>query len=98
MMLGDILAMARGSAAGMARWLEATNPEMHEHVSGVADRMGVTMAMFIRRAVADFARAASEDDWATLMSALRESSDPGRTCLHAMLHWRLAAPDCGAHA
>ncbi|WP_395326979.1 hypothetical protein WBP06_09645 [Novosphingobium sp. BL-8H] len=97
MMLGDVLAMARQSAPGMVRWLESSSPEMHGRVRATAAAAGLTATGFVRMAVADFTRAASEEDWATLMSALRNSADPGQTCLHAMIHWRLSAPDCGAH-
>ncbi|CAM5336599.1 hypothetical protein ACFSUK_13020 [Sphingobium scionense] len=97
MMLGDILALAKASAPGMAKWLESSSPEMHGQVRATAAAAGLTATGFVRMAVADFSRAASEEDWATLMSALRDSGDPGQTCLHAMIHWRLAASDCGSH-
>ena len=48
-------------------------------------------------AVADFSRLASEEDWASLVSALRDSADPGRLCLMAMVDWRLTATNCQAH-
>ena len=43
-------------------------------------------------------RSAGEEDWATLMSSLRDSEDPGTICLRAMVHWRLSASGCHDHA
>jgi hypothetical protein len=58
---------------------------------------GLTPAQFVRAGVAEFSRFASEEDWATLTSSLRDSEDPGTICLLAMLHWRLNVPGCSHH-
>ncbi len=96
-MLGDILAAARGSAGGIERWLELTDRELAEDAARAAGHLGVGVAGYARMAVADFSRFANEEDWATLLSSLRDSSDPGSVCLAAMVHWRLTA-GCGAHS
>ena len=49
-----------------------------------------TPTAYLRIAVADFGRFASEEDWATLTSRLRDAEAPGTACLVAMLEWRLA--------
>ena len=97
-MLGDILAQARDAAGPFQAWLESSDPEMAASVAVTAANLGLGPAAFVRMAVADFARGASEEDWATLVSSLRDSADPGETCLHAMVHWRLSATGCGRHA
>ena len=48
--------------------------------------------------MADFNRFAPEEDWATLTSSLRDTDDPGTTCLLAMVHWRLTVRGCSEHA
>ena len=53
---------------------------------------------FVRAAMSDFNRFAAEEDWATLTSSLRDTDDPGTTCLLAMVHWRLTVRGCGEHA
>lgn len=97
MMLGDILASARRSASGFQGWLAASDPELAGEVDARATREGMGTASYVRAAVAEFASHADEEDWATLISSLRDSADPGTTCLLAMVHWRLSAPDCGCH-
>lgn len=96
-MMGDILAAARGSAGEFQARLEASDPELAQKVAAAAARDGLSPAGFVRSAVADFARHASEEDWATLMSSLRDSFNPGTLCLHAMVHWRLSARGCSRH-
>lgn len=97
MMLGDILAAARNSSGRFLRWLAHCDPDLADQVTDRAAKEGIGPASFVRVAVADFAARAAEEDWATLSSSLREADDPGTTCLLAMVHWRLSAPDCGCH-
>jgi hypothetical protein len=97
-MLGDLLAAARNSAGGFQPWLQASNPDLAAAVSAAAANDGLSPAAFVRAAVADFSRLAAEEDWATLVSSLRDSDDPGTICLLAMVHWRLTVSGCGAHS
>ena len=97
-MLGDLLAAARGSAGTLRAWLEAADPELAARLDDAAAAAGLSAAAYARMAVADFSRLASEEDWATLMSSLRDSEDPGAQCLIAMVHWRLTVSACGAHS
>ncbi len=97
-MLGDLLAAARDGAGGFPAWLAASDPDLAGQVAGAAGRMGVTPSGYVRAAVADFARFAAEEDWATLVSSLRDSADPGTICLLAMVHWRLNAAGCDGHS
>ena len=96
--LGDLLASARDAAHELDRRLSASDPDLAARVREAADRMGMSTAGFSRMAVAEFGRFAAEEDWATLMSSLSKSSDPGATCLTAMVHWRLTAPTCADHS
>jgi len=97
-MLGDMLAAARDGAGQFHPWLQASDPALADAVGEAAQRFGVSPAAFVRIAVADFARLAGEEDWATLISSLRDSGDPGTICLLAMVHWRLTVSGCGAHS
>src|SRR3546814_6846879 len=97
MMLGDMLAAARKSAGRFLAWLEGSNPSLAAQVVDRAAIEGLSPAAYVRVAVADFASLASEEDWATLTSNMRDSHDPGTVCLLAMVDWRLFAPHCGCH-
>lgn len=90
-MLGDVLAAARRSSSGFAAWLRAVNPETAERVAAAAASRGVSETGFVRIAMADFSRFASEEDWATLTSHLKNTDDPGTACLLGMTDWRIAA-------
>jgi hypothetical protein len=89
-MLGDILAAARRSAPEVERWLAQADPGLAARLDAAARAEGETPAVWLRVAVADFNRFASEEDWATLVSRLRDAEAPGAACLLAMLDWRLA--------
>lgn len=89
MMLGDMLAAARRSGTGVEVWLRAAEPDLLARLSEAAAQGGDTVAGFVRAAVADFTQTASGDAWADLTSRLRESEDPGRTCLAYMIGWKL---------
>lgn len=98
MMMGDLLVAARHSTGLFQNWLEASDPKLATAVSEVATREGMSPAGFVRGAIADFARLASEEDWATLISSIRDNDDPGTACLVAMVHWRLTVHACGCHS
>jgi hypothetical protein len=97
-MLGDLLADARRSAGDFETWLRAAELALAEQAAGAAEREGLGVAGYARMAVADFARFASEEDWATLVSNIRDAQDPGRACLLAMVYWRLTASGCAVHS
>ncbi|MBX9896768.1 MAG: hypothetical protein K2Y17_02525 [Qipengyuania sp.] len=96
--LGDLLAAARGSAGGFQAWLHRFEPELAIQVEQAAGQTRLSPTGYVRAAIADFSRLASEEDWATLMSSLRDSEDPGMVCLRAMVDWRLTAHACHAHS
>lgn len=97
-MLGDLLGMARDASGGFEAWLMRSDPRLAERVRQAAARQGATATGFVRGAIADFNRFASDEDWATLTSSLRATDDPGTICLLAMVHWRLTAPGCQEHS
>ncbi len=97
-MLGDILASARDAAGPFEAWLRGANPEAARQVAEAAAGEGMSPTSFVRAAVADFARFADADDWATLTSAIRDDADPGTVCLLGMVQWRLTVPACEHHS
>ncbi len=98
MTLGELLAAARRSAQTFGSWLQSCDPELAGKVDAAAARAGLSQVSYVRAAIADFSRFAGEEDWATLMSSLRDSADPGTMCLTAMVDWRLRAHGCAAHS
>ena len=96
--LGDLLAGARASAGPFQAWLEVTDPELAGAVAEAAAQEALSPAGFVRVAIADFSRLAAEEDWATLVSSIRDAGDPGTACLLAMVHWRLTAGGCRQHS
>lgn len=89
-MLGDILAEARRSSGAFQTWLRETMPGLLSEVEAAAERSGESTAEFVRGALSAFSQIASEEDWASLTSRMRDSSDPGTACLLTMVRWRLA--------
>lgn len=96
-MLGDILGAARDRAPHFETWLRESDPEFASQVGSAATAADMTPGAYVRMAVADFARHANEEDWATLTSTLRNDADPGTACLLAMVHWRLHVSACAQH-
>lgn len=90
MMLGEVLAAARKSGAGMEDWLASAEPEIWAALGEAAEAEGMDHAGYARMAVADFSNRAPEEDWATLMGRIRDAQDPGQACLLSMITWRLS--------
>ena len=97
-LLGDMLGKARNSSATFQAWLEASDPTLAGEVRRVAATQGMSPTGYVRAAMSDFNRFAAEEDWATLTSSLRDTDDPGTTCLLAMVHWRLTVRGCSKHS
>jgi hypothetical protein len=97
-LLGDMLADARNSSGNFQAWLERSDPALADEVKRAAGQQGMTPTGYVRMAMSDFNRFASEEDWATLTSSLKNTDDPGTTCLLAMVHWRLTVRGCSEHS
>lgn len=97
-MLGDLLAAARDGAGDFQAWLQIAVPELATSIDAAATRESISPTVYVRSAISDFARLASEEDWATLTSTLKRSDDPGTACLLAMVDWRLNAKACQNHS
>ncbi|MBI3438703.1 MAG: hypothetical protein HY054_08675 [Proteobacteria bacterium] len=87
--LGDLLAFSRSSSADIRAWLKDANSTLAERVDAQATMRGESVAQFVRIAVADFMAEADEEAWASLMSALRNATDPGAACLETMTEFRI---------
>lgn len=98
MLLGDLLAAARRSAKFVEILLNAENPELARAVARTAARRGQDPAGFVRMAVADFDRFATQEDWQNLTARLRNHPDPGTVCLLEMVRWRVEAESRAAAA
>ena len=97
-LLGDMLADARNSSGRFQEWLDRSDPALAGEVKQAATRQKMTATGYVRMAMSDFNRFASEEDWATLTSSLKSTDDPGTTCLLAMVHWRLTVRGCSDHS
>jgi len=89
MMLGDVLAAAGRSGVGMEAWLRPADPALWEALNIAAQDERSDPASFARAAIAEFSERAAEEDWAMLISRMRDADDPGRACLLTMMRWRL---------
>jgi len=88
-LLGDLLAFRQQSSESLARWLAAADKALAEDIAEQAALRGETLAQFVRIAVADFIAEADEEAWADLVSALRDTADPGIRCVIKMAAFRI---------
>ena len=89
MTLGEVLTAARNSGGGMKDWLAPAEPEIWAALGEAAEAEGVDHATYAQLAVVDFSNSAPEEDWATMMSRIRDAQDPGQACLLSMITWRM---------
>jgi hypothetical protein len=94
MMLGDLLAAARNSAAVLERWLGARDDNILDQCLASAEEEGQSLNRWLAGSVAWFERYASSDDWASLTSRMMGSDAPGQDCLMAIIEQRLAHRTC----
>jgi len=89
-LLGDLLSFSRRSSGDIEAWLTNADPDLIVQIGGEAAQRHESVSQFVRIAVADFMAEASEEDWASLMSAVRDAADPGAACLARMTAFRIA--------
>jgi hypothetical protein len=82
--LGQLLAGARQRSGQFAAWLEQADPDLAARLAASL-APGESPVSRVRVALADFTADASESDWATLISALRDAGDPGLEMLRRIL-------------
>ncbi|WP_395648002.1 hypothetical protein [Terricaulis sp.] len=87
--MGDLLAFGRQSSATLGAWLERQDAEFIGQLRREAGLRGESIAEFLRVATADFLAEADAEDWASLVSALRETDDPGAVCVARVTAFRL---------
>lgn len=90
MMLGELLVAARRSSDDFLCWLDGAEAELAASLREAAERADEHPATYLRVCVGSFTNEASEEDWATLSSRLRDAEDPAMTCLDVMARWRIA--------
>jgi len=73
----------------MEAWLQPADPVLWAALNTAAQGEHSDPATFARAAIAEFSERAAEEDWAMLISRMREAGDPGRACLLTMMRWRL---------
>lgn len=95
MMLGDILAAARRSGASIETWLKPADPDLWDALSAQARQQGRPVVEIARTAMDAFSNRADEEDWAMLISKMRDDVDPGRILLLTMIRWQLGAATGG---
>jgi hypothetical protein len=96
-LLGDLLGAARRDSSRFVSSVGAIDPAFARGLAEAARQLDLDPGAFVRLALSDFSRLASEEDWATLMSGVRDSADPAMTCLAGMVHWRMSAAGCQSH-
>lgn len=87
--LGEFLAFNRKSSAELRAWLQRQDPALIERLAKEADVRGESIAHFLRIATADFMAEADEETWASLISALRDGTDPGAVCVARVMDFRV---------
>jgi len=87
--LGEFLAFNRRDSNELRNWLRVQEPSLLERLAKAADTRGETIAQFLRIASADFMAEADEETWTSLISALRDSADPGAVCVARVMDFRV---------
>ncbi len=89
MHLGELLALRQRSSDDLECWLTGYDARLAAGAREQALIRGETLAQFVRIAASDFMAEADEEAWASLISAVRDASDPGAVCAARMIAFRL---------
>ena len=87
--LGELLALGSTSSAALKGWLIGEHETLAHRLQREADVRGESMAQFVRIAVSDFMAEADDENWTSLISTVRDASDPGAACLAMVTDFRV---------
>jgi hypothetical protein len=87
--LGELLALGAVSSAELQAWVAAEDERLAARLQREAETRGESLAQFVRIAVSDFLAEGDEESWTSLISTLRDASDPGAACLAFVTDFRV---------
>lgn len=90
MMLGDLIRDAANGGEAEAVLLESGEFVLLAEVHSAAERTGLTLEEYVRRAADVFAATAGEEEWLDILSRAQGSGAPGAACLAVMLRHSLS--------
>ena len=90
MLLGTIIEALQNEETAVATLLALGDIVLVAEVETARGVHEESVGGYIAGATQRFARAASDEDWLRLMTALERSSAPAATCLAAMVRWSIA--------
>ena len=79
--LGQMLSAA-ADPQSLERWVE-DSPGLARAINDARGASGIAPAILVRRTVAEFSEAASEEDWAQLMTRIRQAVSARTTAARA---------------
>ncbi len=85
MLLGDLLARFADESVAAEAVLSLGDPALLASVRERAEARGLEVGAFAAGAVRQYAREASDEEWATLLSAMNRDPDPGIVCFKRAL-------------
>ena len=86
MMLGELIAQL-DQPEMTSRVLTTLDPGITESINERAKSLSMSPAQFSAGAVREFVDWADEEQWAQLMSQIREADDPGLRAVQTILCW-----------
>jgi hypothetical protein len=86
--LGELLA-GEAASADLTAWLAAQDKSLISCIEREAGLRRESVAQFLRIAASDFFAEADQEDWTSLMSAMRDAEDPGAACVARVVAFRL---------
>lgn len=90
MLLGDLLARFSDTGAAAEAVLGLGDLALLHSVRRQAEARGLEIGEFAASAVGQYAAAASDEEWVTLLGAMNRDPDPGLVCFRRALAHALA--------
>lgn len=87
--LGELLALGATTSAELKTWLMGEHETLAHRLEREAGVRGESLAQFVRIAVSDFMAEADDEIWTSLISTVRDASDPGAACLALVTDFRV---------
>jgi hypothetical protein len=89
MLLGDIISSLQDETGAMEALVGLDDLTLLARVQSAAADEELSLGEFVAHAVGMFTDQASDEDWVSLIGALGQAEDPGRTCLRRMVEFAL---------
>lgn len=96
MLLGTLIAKLEDEACATDFIAVLGDLVLYAEIVAAAERFDETPGAYLAASVGEFAAAAADEEWVSLIATVERAEDPGRAAIQRIVRWAMAHESAGA--